>query len=47
MNYEMDTLYSYTTGPANAKGQLNSERIYEVIVSPKIPIKNCKECDTF
>ena len=29
------------------KGQLNSERIYEVIVSPKIPTKNFKDfCPT-
>ena len=25
------------------KGQLNSERIYEVIVSPKMPTKNFKD----
>ena len=25
------------------KGQLNSEWIYEVIVSPKIPTKNCRD----
>ena len=25
------------------KGQLNSEWIYEVIVSPKVPTKNCKD----
>ena len=25
------------------KGQFNSERIYEVIVSPKMPIKNLKD----
>ena len=30
-----------------AKGQLNSEWIYEVIVSPKVPIKNYKDfCPT-
>ena len=30
-----------------AKGQLNSEWIYEVIVSPKMPTKNCKDfCPT-
>ena len=29
------------------KGQLNSELIYEVIVSPKMPIKNLKDfCPT-
>ena len=29
------------------KGQLNSERIYEVIVSPKMPTKNMKDfCPT-
>ena len=26
-----------------SKGQLNSERIYEVIVSPKIPTKNYRD----
>ena len=29
------------------KGQLNSEWIYDVIVSPKMPTKNCKDfCPT-
>ena len=31
----------------SVKGQLNSERIYEVIVSPKMPTKNYKDfCPT-
>ena len=30
-------------GPFGGKGQLNSERIYEVIVCPKIPIKNYRD----
>ena len=29
--------------PLTSKGPLNSERIYEVIVSPKMPTKNFKD----
>ena len=29
--------------PTLPKGQLNSERIYEVIASPKMPTKNLKD----
>ena len=36
-----------SVAPAYHKGQLNSEWIYEVIVSPKMPTKNYKDfCPT-
>ena len=34
---------AYVILPGGHKGQLNSEWIYEVIVSPKMPTKNLKD----
>ena len=42
-----DILVTYHECDVLSKGQLNSEWIYEVIVSPKMPTKNFKDfCPT-
>ena len=39
--------FAQTLGQGRAKGHLNSELIHEVIVSPKMQTKNCKDfCPT-
>ena len=40
-NLDVDQNYKFTF--KYAKGQLNSEWIYEIIVSPKMPTKNFKD----
>ena len=39
---EQRELASWSGASKSTKGQLNSERIYEIIVSPKMPTKNTK-----
>ena len=42
-SYFMMKLQSAWSAQQKTKGQLNSEWIYEVIVSPKVPTKNFKD----
>ena len=45
--YLADQLTLFQPWGADSKGQLNSERIFEVIVSPTMPTKNYKDfCPT-